>query len=311
MKDSNKKPRFSYDPDKANTTHVTIVAVVGFYLFYLAFEIVSNTMNGKSSMSMTTTVLTAAAMVLIGIACLGYSGYIYLQMRKKNAAAEGESTEQKKGGTKTMEILSVFDEEFKPYGAVIDGYDNAAITKVLDANSPLPEGVEYVPSLPALDAFKAELSVNAYGGMPIELGYCNGHNTKMNCLEYHRDSELNLGVTDFILLLAKRDDIVDGVLDSAKVKAFFCPANVMVEVFATTLHYAPCSANKGDGFKVLIVLPDGTNGPKPAITPKNYEDKLLTACNKWLLAHAESVEATEQGAVVAITGPNIDIADSI
>ena len=37
---------------------------------------------------------------------------------------------------------------------------------------------------------------------------------------------------------------------------------------------------------------------------------MLWACNKWLLAHAESAEAT-QGAVVALDGINIDIAANL
>lgn len=207
-----------------------------------------------------------------------------------------------------MNILSVFDPSFKAYGHVIEGYDFSELLKTLDAVTPCPEGVQYVPSQPELEALPAAklLSVNEYGGMPVQLGWCNGHNTKMNCLEYHRDSEVNLGTEDFILLLAKLDDIENGKLDSAKVKAFLCPKGVAVEVFGTTLHYAPCSAKKGAGFKVLVVLPRGTNGPKPDLKPLNDEDKLLTACNKWLLAHAESSEAAD-GAVVAITGPNPDI----
>ena len=57
---------------------------------------------------------------------------------------------------------------------------------------------------------------------------------------------------------------------------------------------------------MLVALPRGTNGAKPEMTPINDEDKLLWACNKWLLAHAESAEAA-QGAVVALKGANIDI----
>ena len=146
--------------------------------------------------------------------------------------------------------------------------------------------------------------------MPIQIGWCNGHNTKMNCLEYHRDSELNVGTEDFILLLAKREDIVDGILDTDKVVAYLCPAGTMVEVYATTLHYAPCSAKKGQGFKVIVVLPKGTNLAKPEFTVKNAEDELMTAANKWLLAHADSAEAAS-GAKVCIKGVNPDIADLI
>lgn len=211
-----------------------------------------------------------------------------------------------------MKILSVFDKEFASYGHVIENYDFTELLAKLDEISPLPQGVEYIPSNDVLEALPVAktLSVNEYGGMPIQIGWCNGHNTKMNCLEYHRDSEINIGVYDFILLLAKIDDIVDGVLDSAKVKAFLCPKGTAVEVFATSLHYAPCNAAKDQGFKVIIVLPRGTNGPKPEIEILNDEDKMLRACNKWLLAHPDSFEATD-GAVVCITGVNPDVADDI
>ena len=209
-----------------------------------------------------------------------------------------------------MTIESVFDPAFAPYGKVLEGYDTAALLETLQKVTPVPEGVEYVPSQPELEALPiaGQLSVNAYGGMPIQLGWCNGHNTKLNCLEYHRDSELNLGSRDFILLVAKREDMEDGRLDTAKVQAFHCPAGVLVEVYATTLHYAPCSAKKGAGFRVLIVLPLGTNGPRPEISPKNEEDRRLWACNKWLLAHRESSEAA-QGAPVLMEGVNLDIGE--
>ena len=208
-----------------------------------------------------------------------------------------------------MTIQSVYDAAFAPYGKVLEGYDTADLLKTLTAVTPIPDGVDYVPSQPELEALPIaeQLASNAYGGMPIQLGWCNGHNTKLNCLEYHRDSELNCGAQDFILLLAKEDDMVGGRLDTAKVKAFRVPAGVLVEVYATTLHYAPCSAAAGQGFQVVVVLPRGTNGPKPAITPLNGEDETLWACNKWLLAHADSSEAA-QGAPVRLAGINVDIA---
>lgn len=58
----------------------------------------------------------------------------------------------------------------------------------------------------------------------------------------------------------------------------------------------------------MVVLPRGTNGPKPALTVLNGEDELLTACNKWLLAHPDSSEA-KSGAKVGLRGENIDIAN--
>lgn len=212
-----------------------------------------------------------------------------------------------------MKIYSVKDPEFKEYGQIVTGIDVAPILKALEESTPLPEGVEYVPEkaeIQNLDVTKV-IADHVYGGMPIQMGYCNGHNTKLNCLEYHRDSEINLGTEDFILLLGKQGQIEDdGLFDTANTKAFLCPAGVMVEVFATSLHYAPCSAKNGQGFKVLVILPQGTNTDKPDFTPVNREDTLLTARNKWLLAHPESSEAAG-GAVIGLKGVNIDIAADI
>ena len=213
-----------------------------------------------------------------------------------------------------MKILSVFDPEFKPYGKVVTGMEAtcAQILKALES-TPLPDAVGYVPTEPILQELPAahEVSVNLYGGMPVQLGWCNGHNTKLNCLEYHRDSEFNLGTQDFILLIAKMEDIGDdGKLDTAKVKAFRVPAGTLVECYATTLHYAPCHCDASKGFRVLIALPWLTNTDKPEIKEMAPEDKLLWARNKWLLAHPESDEAA-QGAYVGLVGENIDIAASI
>ncbi|MBQ6382088.1 MAG: DUF4867 family protein [Clostridia bacterium] len=208
-----------------------------------------------------------------------------------------------------MKILPVTDPSFQNYGQILTGYDVKELLETLDKVTPLPEGVAYVAEQPELMALpiEKELRNNAYGGMPIQIGWCNGHNTKLNCLEYHRDSELNVGVKDFILLLAKREELENGVLDTAKVAAFCVPAGVLVEVYATTLHYAPCNAAKDAGFKTIVVLPKGTNLDKPEITVKNEEDEILWASNKWLLAHADSSEAA-QGAKVLLKGENTDIA---
>ncbi|MBQ8555956.1 MAG: DUF4867 family protein [Clostridia bacterium] len=210
-----------------------------------------------------------------------------------------------------MNILSIYDDAFRPYGRVVEGYPVEGILKAL-AETPCTDAVVYEPRIESLHAAENAEAIGEalYGGMPFQFGFCNGHNTKLNCLEFHRDSEFNLGTEDFILLVAKQDDIVDGVLDTAKVKAFKAPAGVMVECYATTLHYAPCQASKDKGFRVLIALPDKTNTDYRPEGGANTMDKMLWARNKWLLAHPESSEAA-QGAVVALTGVNIDIANDL
>ena len=211
-----------------------------------------------------------------------------------------------------MKIYSVYDPEFKPYGRVLEGYDTTCLMNAVKT-IPLPEsGTAYEPSIPALEATcnYAEFQNNFYGGMPVEIGMCWGRNSKLNCLEYHRDSELNIGEGEYVLLVARLDEVENGVLDTAKVKAFRAPAAVPVEVYATTLHYAPCSITPGEPFRVAIVLPRGSNFPAPQIVPKNAEDTYMTARNKWLLAHPESDEA-KSGAHIGLTGENIDLAAEI
>lgn len=211
-----------------------------------------------------------------------------------------------------MKIESVFDKEFAHYGQVHEGYKLDGLLAVMET-IPLPEeGTAYRPAIPELEALPIfeKFSANAYGGMPVQLGMCWGRNTKLNCLEYHRDSEFNVGTGDFILLLAKQDEIVDGMLDTSKVKAFRVPAGVLVEVYATTLHYAPCHVNEAEGFRVAVVLPRDTNTEKPKLTTECGDSKLLWARNKWLLAHEDSAEA-KQGAAVRLSGINIDIANDI
>ncbi len=210
-----------------------------------------------------------------------------------------------------MKIYSVTDPEFRPYGKLLRGYETEALLKAM-REIPLPEtGTSYRPGIPSLEACGVfqDFRDRAFGGMPIQLGMCWGRNTRLNCLEYHRDSEINLGSGDFILLLAKTEEIREGMLSTDRVKAFLVPGGVPVEIYATTLHYAPCHIRQEEGFRVAVVLPRGTNTEKPEIIPGNEEDRMLWARNKWLLAHPDSVPAGK-GAYIGLAGENIDLADA-
>ncbi len=215
-----------------------------------------------------------------------------------------------------MKIKSVFGKSFAKYGKVLAGYDTTELLSVLEKTTDKPaNAVIYEPHSKEMEALSIakEFSANAYGGMPIEIGFCNGNNTKLNCLEYHRGSELNIGADDFVLLVAPLSAVKNGKLNTNSVEAFAAPKGVVVEVYETTLHYAPCNGYKAgevskDGFRVVIVLPNDTNTEKPQITEKNWEDKLLWAKNKWLIAHPETNEA-KGGAFVGLSGVNIDISN--
>ena len=213
-----------------------------------------------------------------------------------------------------MQLISVHSKEFEKYGKVLTGYDVSALLDAMNKIDLPAEGVAYEPGIDSLEActdLYKDFTDRAYGGMPIQIGYCNGTNTKLNCLEYHRDSEIDIAASDCVLLLARQQDAADGkILDSSLVEAFFCPAGIAVELYATTLHYAPCSAKLGASFRVVIILPKGTNYDAPKIEIKNEDDRRLFASNKWLIAHADAPEA-KNGAVIGISGENIDIAGLI
>ena len=56
----------------------------------------------------------------------------------------------------------------------------------------------------------------------------------------------------------------------------------------TRQHFtAPCGVD-GKGFKDVIILPKGTNADITKNPNATSEDRLLTAENKWLIAHADT-----------------------
>ncbi|MCF2570110.1 DUF4867 family protein [Mediterraneibacter glycyrrhizinilyticus] len=204
-----------------------------------------------------------------------------------------------------MKIQKLTDASFGKYGKVITEFSFEKILKEME-HTPLPKDVVYVPSVEAMEILPEAVDVcrKGFGGLPIQIGYCNGDNHKLNALEYHRSSEIDIAATDLILLLGCQQDIeADDTYDTSKVEAFFVPAGTAVELYATTLHYAPCSAQES-GFRCVIVLPKGTNEDLPFEPAKEGENRLLTAVNKWLIAHEE---AGIEGAFCGLKGANTEV----
>ncbi len=204
-----------------------------------------------------------------------------------------------------MKIQNVTDAAFRKYGRVISEID---FTELIDAmeKSPLPEDVVYEPSIDYLEATSLmdKLQTAYYGELPIQIGYCNGHNHLLNAVEYHRSSELDIACTDLILLIGCQQDITDDfTYDTNKIEAFLVPKGTGVELYATTLHYAPCSVGDA-GFKCIVVLPKDTNLPLDK-KHAGYEDALITAKNKWLIGHAEG--GLDAGAHIGLIGPNVSV----
>lgn len=202
-----------------------------------------------------------------------------------------------------MEIKKITDPAFRRYGKILTGIDFTELVEEMQ-KTPCPDDVIYEPSIAALEALPVygEMQKICYGELPIQVGYCNGYNKKLNAVEYHRSSELDIAASDAILLLGWQPDVTeDYTYETAKMEAFLLPKSVGVELYATTLHYAPCSA--GDqGFRVVIVLPRDTNLPLDD-AHKGGEDGHLTAKNKWLIGHPEG--GLPEGSPLGLIGENI------
>jgi hypothetical protein len=206
-----------------------------------------------------------------------------------------------------MKIYHVTEERFRKYGTIVQGYDFSGLVEAM-RKRPIPEQVEYVADDPVLEALPIfeQFSRGFYGGMPVELGYCMGHNQKLNALEYHRGSEVNVSVTDYIVFVGCQQDMEEHFRYGTKnVEAFYIPEGLAVEFYATTLHYCACHVSE-DGYCHATFLPRGTNCPLEAdFSPVTEEDMLLAAKNKWLLVHRDG--GFEGSMPVKLYGENLEI----
>ncbi len=207
-----------------------------------------------------------------------------------------------------MKVYNVTDSEFMPYGQILENYD---FSKVFEAakNLPVPnDAIVYEAAVPILEKCKIKtlFQNRGFGGMEIQIGYVGGVNRVLNCLEYHKSSEFNIALDDVILVLGLESQIEEGRFSTDKCKAFYIPKGVGVELFGTTLHYAPM--NVFENYRVLCVLPKGTNGEKPDFEATNSEDKMCFGNNKWLMCHPDSPDA-KNGTYQGLKGKNITFSD--
>ncbi|MCL2318856.1 MAG: DUF4867 family protein [Treponema sp.] len=204
-----------------------------------------------------------------------------------------------------IQIHSVRDKEFARYGMVLEGFDVSGLVEAALKGVEVPKkGCGYLAALEVLDKHPdaKKLRSQLAGQTDAQIGICWGYNQFLDALEYHNSSEIVVAATPAVLLVADRRDIKKGRLNTNKVKAFMLEKGDTVEVYATTLHYAPCEV-KGS-FNCIIVLPRGTNlplakGEKPA--------PWLFSKNKWLLAHPDKKELLDQGAYAGLYGTNWQI----
>ncbi len=211
----------------------------------------------------------------------------------------------------TLNILSVDDPAFQRYGVCHTRYDATEMIARAKALLPQADGVVYEASVPALEepsALNTAIIQEVYGGMPTQVGWCYGKNVQMAGLEYHKGAEIDVCITDAILLVGHVQDIVWGEeirYDTRKVAAFYAPAGSVVELSTWNLHFAPIHAHQGGSFATLVYLPRGTNEDLTFSVDKVGENKLLFAINKWLIVHPGAAGLVKAGAYAGMVGDDI------
>lgn len=212
-----------------------------------------------------------------------------------------------------VEIIPVTDERFRSYGRILTGYDFSALEAYMDEYTAIPaEGNMYVASVSAMELMNGvdEIRAGIYGGMPIQIGYCNGRNSTYNGFEYHKGSEINVAITDFCLVLGHSYDIAFGHYKNSDAEVFFVPKGTAIEMYQTTLHLSPLKVSN-EGYKDIVILPRGTNTPltdeeKKALG-EDPENRLLLHRNKWVIAHPDREPLIKQGAYAGIIGENKEL----
>jgi len=218
-----------------------------------------------------------------------------------------------------VEIYDIRDKKFETYGRIVEKLDVDELISYMENNTPIPEsGNIYVPSvkeMEELEVFKTVSDV-LYGGMPIQFGYCNGRNNTYNGFEYHKGSEINVAVTDFMLVLGHSWDVgKDNTYSIDQAEVFYIEKGMVFEMFETTLHLSPLRVSDA-GFRDVIILPRGTNTPlsdeekaarDEAFSKGNKEARLLLLKNKWVISHPEREPLMKQGAFPGVIGPNKEL----
>ena len=209
-----------------------------------------------------------------------------------------------------IKIHSVFSEEFESFGRVIEDIDFSPLCEYMKTETFVPEKNNiYVASDKKMESLPicSLIQNTVYGEMPVQIGYCNGRNSTYNGFEYHKGSEINVAVTSFCLVLGHVWQIKDNKFYVGDETVFYVPEGTAIELFGTTLHLSPCKVSD-DGFKAVVILPKGTNTPLENTGKSTQgENALLLQKNKWVIAHPERKQLTQQGAVAGLIGENKEI----
>ncbi len=212
----------------------------------------------------------------------------------------------------SINIISVFDKTFSSFGQILNLNCTSKLLSKLENNTEIPNsGNIYKPFVRDWEDEEIVKELSPFYDKKIEIGYCNGQNTKLNALEWHNCDEINIYSRDVVLFLSTLDDLDNSFsLNSKNVKTFFIPKNTAILLYKTTLHFSPCKVNK-DGFKAIIILEDQTNteidNSSTSIEDDNPFNSLIFKKNKYIICHKDATNLINQNVQANIKGVNLTL----
>lgn len=132
--------------------------------------------------------------------------------------------------------------------------------------------------------------------MPIEVGTCSGQNLKLTGVEYHQGSETIIAITDCILILGRLQDVDKYTYDTSLMEYFYIHEGECLELYSTTLHYAPCQIDQ-TGFAIICILVRDTNKEcLPSCNPTLFK------YNKFVINYPSQIDSFGVNAVPRLQG---------
>lgn len=202
---------------------------------------------------------------------------------------------------KNIKIYSITDDQFQSYGRLLKVNANEVVDYLAKEEaqfSQLPKA-QYLVDRDDLHQFSLfkNIQKEVFGELPIQIGVVQGRNQAATGTEFHQGSEVNIAVTDCLLVLGNRETLLtQGKIDISQMDIFYVPKGTTMEVYSTTLHYTPIEADE-KGFSLVVVLIEGTN-----TDIKTEKGSMLTKKNKWYICHPSQKQKIEQGALPLFTG---------
>lgn len=209
----------------------------------------------------------------------------------------------------TYTIKETTDPTFAKYGKIYANYDVSDVIKYMDENIIIDKTSNiYVPTNAELEKVPSMqmIGTDVYAGMPFEVGECTGRSSNFTAVEYHQGSELNVMITDVVMVLGKRSVLEENGTFNAEKQAelFFVPRGTVVEFYSDTLHYSPLKVDDA-GFKIIVMLPAGSNQPLPENFHSN--NPRIVKKNKFQVVHRSRSDKIAQGAQVGVSGELIEL----